>query len=171
MEVKKTGKLNILGSGVAFLITVFIGVIYILLMAGSEAGNLAHEITTDYAGYWALPFVVCILMYLCCLTNIVAIPAYYALKSKNSSSPAKKATGIAQIVASAVMLVLVIIFWSWQGGIFNGDASTPFATQYRILELIFAIAQIGLIVLTMAYSPRSDTLSQLKKKQRKASKN
>ena len=42
MENQKTGKLNILGSGLAFLITVYIGVIYILLMSGGGSGNIAY---------------------------------------------------------------------------------------------------------------------------------
>lgn len=115
MENQKIGKLNILGSGLAFLITVYIGVIYILLMSGGGSGNIAYEITTDYAGYWAYRFVICILMYVCCIVNVIAIPSYFALKSKNSSSPARKFMGAAQLVSAVVMLVLVIMFWTAQG--------------------------------------------------------
>lgn len=167
MEQQKTGKLNILGSGVAFLVTVYVGVIYILLMAGNAPGNIAYEIGTDYAGYWAFRFVVCILMYLCCAVNVVAIPSYFALKSKNSDSPAKKFMGIAQIAATACMLVLVIMFWSAQGSVFDGDASSPFATPYRILELIFTILAIAGVLLTVFYTASGDVLKKLKKKYNK----
>ena len=169
MEQQKTGKLNILGSGVAFLVTIFVGVIYILLMAGNAPGNIAYEIGTDYAGYWAFRFVICILMYLCCVVNVIAIPSYFALKSKDSQSPVRKFMGAAQIIASVVMLILVIMFWSSQGSVFDGSASTPFATPYRILELIFTILQIGGVLLTVLYSASGDMLRKLKKKYNKLS--
>ncbi len=167
METNKTGKLNILGSGVAFLVTVYIGIIYILLMAGTKSGNIAYEITTDYAQYWAFRFAVCIIVYICAIVNVAAIPSYFALKAKNSSHPAKKYMAIAQIAASSVMLIAVIMFWSAQGGIFNGDVSTPFATPYRIIELILAILQLGGVVLTTLYSANSDIMLRLKKKYNK----
>lgn len=167
MENQKTGKLNILGSGLAFLITVYIGVIYILLMSGGGSGNIAYEITTDYAGYWAYRFVICILMYVCCIVNVIAIPSYFALKSKNSSSPARKFMGAAQLVSAVVMLVLVIMFWTAQGPIFDGDVSTPFATPYRIIELIFAILQLPALVLTVLYTANNDMMKKIKKKYNK----
>lgn len=167
MEHQKTGKLNILGSGLAFLITVYVGVIYILLMAGNQPGNIAYEIGTDFAGYWAFRFVICILMYLCCAINVIAIPSYFALKSKNSDSPVRKYMGIAQIVSSVVMLVLVIMFWSAQGNVFDGDTSSPFATPYRIVELIFALLQIAGVLLTVFYTASNDVIKKLKKKYNK----
>lgn len=170
MEIKKTGKLNILGSGLAFLITVYTGIIFILLMAGNTPDSIGYEISSSHAGYWAFPFVLCIFMYLACIVNVVAIPTYYALKSKNSSSPIMKYTAVAQVIASIVILLVVIMFWSWQGGIWNGNANTPFATPYRIIELCLSIAQIGLIFLTIFYSPRSDTIRQLKNRQKKKAK-
>lgn len=170
MEIKKTGKLNILGSGVSFLFTVYIGIIYILLMAGNTPDSIGFEITSSHAGYWAFPFILCLFMYIACIVNVLAIPAYYALKSKNSASRLKKHAAIAQVIASIVMLLVVIMFWSWQGGIWYGDAKTPFATPYRVIELCFTIAQIGLILLTIIYSPRSDTLRQLKNRQKKKAK-
>ena len=81
-QQRKTGKLNLLGSGLAFVITAYITVIYILLMAGSTPGCLAYEITTDYAAYFALRFVVVILMYVCCAVNLVTIPSYLVMKRK-----------------------------------------------------------------------------------------
>ncbi len=167
MEIRKTGKLNIFASATAFLFTVYIGIIYILLMAGDTPNSIGYEITTSYAADWVFPFILCLFMYVACLANVLAIPAYYALKSKNSESPMRKRTAIIQIVASAVMLLVVIMFWSWQGNIWYGDAGTPFATSYRIIELCFTIAQVGLVLLTILYSPRSDTIRQLKNRQKK----
>lgn len=170
MEIKKTGKLNILGSGVSFLFTVYIGIIYILLMAGNTPDSIGYEITSSHAGFWAFPFVLCLFMYIACIVNIVAIPAYYALKAKNSTSSLKKYTAIAQVISSIVMLLVVIMFWAWQGNIWNGNAKTPFATSYRIVELIFTLVQIGLVLLTIIYSPRSDSLRQLKNRQKNKAK-
>ena len=167
METKKIGKLNMLGSGLAFLITVYIGIIYILLMAGSSEGNIGFEMTTGYAGYWAFRFVVCILVYLCALVNIVAIPAYFALKAKGSDHPALKGFGATQIIASIVMLIAVIMFCSAQGPIFDADVSTPFATPYRIVELILAILSVGGVILTTVYTANSDVIHSLKKKYNK----
>ncbi len=167
MEIKKTGKINIAASGLALLMTIYIGVIYILLMIGDTPNSIAYEIGTDYVGNWVFPFILCIFMYLACLANVLALPTYYALKSKNSSSPVKKASVIAQIFSSVVILLVVIMFWSWQGGIWYGDIGTPFATPYRIIELIFAIVQVGLVILTILYSPRTDTVRQLKNRKKK----
>lgn len=167
MEQQKIGKLNILGSFVAFAITVYIGVIYILLMAGTGRGNIAYEITTDYAGYWMFRFVICILMYVCCIVNVIAIPSYYALKSKNSESPVRKFMGLAQFIASVAMLALVIMFWAAQGPVFIADGSTPFATGYRIAELICAIVQIAAVLLTSLYTASNDQMKRLKKKYNK----
>ena len=139
MEQQKIGKLNILGSFVAFAITVYIGVIYILLMAGTGRGNIAYEITTDYAGYWMFRFVICILMYVCCIVNVIAIPSYFALKSKNSESPVRKFMGLAQFIASG----------------------------YRIAELICAIVQIAAVLLTSLYTASNDQMKRLKKKYNK----
>ena len=100
METKKIGKLNILGSAIAFLITLYIGIIYILLMAGTQEGNIAYEITTGYASHWMFRFVVCILMYVCVIVNLISITAFFILKATKPNHKAKSYALIAQIVAS-----------------------------------------------------------------------
>ena len=75
--------------------------------------------------------------------------------------------GAAQLVSAVVMLVLVIMFWTAQGPIFDGDVSTPFATPYRIIELIFAILQLPALVLTVLYTANNDMMKKIKKKYNK----
>ena len=163
MKQQKIGKLNILGSAVAFLVTVYIAILYILLMAGSGKGNIAYEITTDYASYWMLRFVVCILMYVACAVNLFSIPAYFILKFRNSISDFRKGVAIAQVAASVLILVFVIMFWSAQGPVFITNAGSPFATAYRISELILSIIMIGAVLLTIFYSANDDQLIAIKK--------
>lgn len=167
MEKQKAGKLNILGSLIAFCVTVYVLVIYILLMVGDTPGCIAFEMTTDFAGDWAYRFVLVILMYICCAVNIISIPAYFALKTIGSKHPARKYFGIAQITSSIVMLVLAIMFWATFGLVFNGSASTPFGTGYRIMEIILIPVMIGMLFLTVLYTPGNDMLKQIKKKYNK----
>ena len=167
---RRSGKLNLLGSGIAFVITVYMTVLYILLMAGSTPGCLAYEITTDYAPYFMLRFVVVILMYVCCAVNLVSIPTYLVMKSKNMDweAPRRRVFGAASFIASVLMLVLVIIFTAANGAVWNGDMSTPFATPYRVIEIVLASVQIGAVLLTLLYSVSTDALRALKKKYNKA---
>ena len=169
-QQRKTGKLNLLGSILAFVITVYVTVIYILLMAGSEPGCLAYEITTDYAGYFALRYAVVILMYVCCAVNLVTIPSYYVMKRKGLEWERKRrrAFGAASLISSVVMFVLVIIFMNASGSAFDGNMSTPFATPYRIIEIILTVIQVGAVLLTLLYSVSTDVLRTLKRKYNKA---
>lgn len=169
-QQKRIGKLNILGSTLAFLITAYITVIYILLMAGSEPGCLAYEITRpDYRMYFMLRFVVVVLMYVCCLVNLISVPAYIAYKARGNEYDAKKqrVLGIAQVISSVAMFVLIIIFWNACGAAFVSDMKTPFATPYRIIELILSILQVGAVLLTTLYSVDNDVIRTLKKKYNK----
>lgn len=168
-QQRKTGKLNLLGSGLAFIITAYITVIYILLMVGSTPGCLAYEITTDYAPYFALRFVVVILMYVCCAVNLVTIPSYLVMKSKNMGWEVtrRRAFGAASLIASIAMFVLAIIFTAACGSAFNATMTTPFATPYRIIEIVLTVVQVGAVLLTLIYSVSTDALRALKKKYNK----
>ncbi len=168
-QQRKTGKLNLLGSGLAFLITVYITVIYILLMVGSTPGCLAYEITTDYAGQFALRFVVVVLMYVCCAVNLVTIPSYFVMKTKNMEweITRRRVFGGASFVSSVVMFVLVIIFTVASGSAFDANMATPFATPYRIVEIVLTVLQVGAILLTLLYSVSNDALRTLKRKYNK----
>lgn len=169
-QQKRIGKLNILGSTLAFLITAYITVIYILIMAGSTPGCLAYEITRpDYAPYFMGRFVTVVIMYLCCLVNLISIPAYIAYKAKGREYDAKKkrVLGIAQVVSSVVMFILIIVFWTSCGAAFDSNMATPFATPYRIIELILSILQVAAVLLTTLYSVDNDVIRTLKKKYNK----
>lgn len=168
-QQRKTGKLNLLGSGLAFVITAYITVIYILLMAGSTPGCLAYEITTDYAGYFALRFVVVILMYVCCAVNLVTLPSYLVMKRKGLEweRTRRRVFGAASLISSVVMFILVIIFTSACGAVFNSDMSSPFATPYRIIEIVLTVVQVGAVLLTLLYSVSTDALIALKRKYNK----
>lgn len=169
-QQKRIGKLNILGSTLAFLITAYITVIYILLMAGDDYGCLAYEITRpEFSAYFMLRFIVVVLMYVCCLVNIISIPAYIAYKAKGREYDAKKkrVLGIMQVISSVVMFILVIIFWNACGAAFDPDMKTPFATPYRIIELVLSILQVGAVLLTTLYSVDNDVIRTLKKKYNK----
>lgn len=167
MENKKIGKLNVLGSGIAFLIALYIGIIYILLMAGTKPGNIAYEITTGYASHWMFRFVVCIATYVFVIVSLVSIPAYFTLKAVDSKHKALGFARIAQFVGTVGLLICVILFWVAQGPIFIKALETPFATPYRIVELVLAIVAIAGVVLTTIYSPSSDIMLALKKKHNK----
>lgn len=168
-QQRKIGKLNLLGSGLAFVITAYITVIYILLMAGSTPGCLAYEITTDYAAYFALRFVVVILMYVCCAINLVTIPSYLVMKRKGLEweRTRRRVFGAASLISSVVMFILVIIFTSACGAVFNSDMSSPFATPYRIIEIVLTVVQVGAVLLTLLYSVSTDALIALKRKYNK----
>lgn len=165
-QQRKTGKLNLLGSGLAFIITAYITVIYILLMVGDTPGCLAYEITTDYASYFAFRFVVVILMYVCCAVNLVSLPAYLVMKTKGLEweRTRRRAFGAASLISSVVMFALVIMFWSGCGSVFDGNMATPFATPYRIIETVLTVVQVGMVLLTLLYSVNTDALVALKKK-------
>lgn len=168
-QQRKSGKLNLLGSGLAFLFTVYITVIYILLMAGSEPGCLAYEITSDYAGSFAFRFAVVVIMYLCCAVNLVSIPVYLVLKIKgmNRNVTRRRAFGAASLIASVVMLVLAIMFTVASGAVFDSDMSSPFATPYRIIDIVVTALLIGAVLFTLLYSVSTDALRTLKKRYNK----
>ena len=168
-QQRKTGKLNLLGSGLAFLITAYLTVIYILLMMGSIPGCLAYEITTDYAGHFVLRFVVVVLVYVCCAVNLMTIPSYLVMKTKGLEweNNRRRIFGAASLISSAVMFVLVIMFTVASGSVFESDMATPFATPYRIIEIVLTVIQIAAVLLTLIYSVNNDALRVLKKKYNK----
>ncbi len=165
MEKKSSGigKLNLLASAVAFLFAVYILIVYIALMTGNKPNTIGYEIMSDYAHNWIYRFVLVLVMYFCILVNFVSIPSYLFLKGRKSGSPAKKYFAAAQLAATGVMLLAAILFWASFGPLFSGDMASPFATQYRILEVIFIPVMAGVQIFNIAYAPSDDMMKQLKK--------
>lgn len=169
MEQKSLGigKLNILASSLAFLFVTYILVIYITLMVGDSPNTIAFEIVSDYAINWVYRFILVLLVYLCVLSLFISIPGYLVLKAKNIKNSTRRVFAITQVAATLVMLLCVILFWSTFGVLFNADMSTPFATPYRILEVIFVPIVLGLLMFSIFYAPSSDILKKLKKQKNK----
>ncbi len=167
---KKTlgiGKLNILASVLAYLIAVYVLVMYIILMTGNKPDTIAFEIVSDNWVNWVYRFILVVLMYVCELVNLVAIPVYLVFKAKKIKPAEKKILAIAQVAASFVMLLLVILFWTSFGVLYKGDMNSPFATPYRILEVIFVPIMAGLQLFNILYAPSDDIMKQLKKQRNK----
>lgn len=158
----KIGILNGIASIIAFLFTVYITVIYIVAMTGNEANTIAYEIMSDNAINWVYRFVLVLLVYVCCLANLISIPGYLLLK-RNGSGLARTFAFI-QIISSTLMLLFVILFWASFGPIFISDLNMPFATVYRILEVIFIPVMIGLMIFNILYTPSDDVMRKLKKR-------
>ena len=79
----------------------------------------------------------------------------------------RRVFGAASLISSVVMFILVIIFTSACGAVFNSDMSSPFATPYRIIEIVLTVVQVGAVLLTLLYSVSTDALIALKRKYNK----
>ena len=108
-------------------------------------------------------------MYVCCAVNLVTIPSYLVMKRKGLEweRTRRRVFGAASLISSVVMFILVIIFTSACGAVFNSDMSSPFATPYRIIEIVLTVVQVGAVLLTLLYSVSTDALIALKRKYNK----
>ena len=65
------------------------------------------------------------------------------------------------------MFVFVLMFWGAYMPVFDGDVSSPFATPYRIIEMLIALLQIGMVLLAVLYTPTNDMMKKLKREHRR----
>lgn len=166
MKNKRINTINWIGFVLTAACFIYVFVIYLIMFTAAPTSFAWRMYVGQGVNYIGKIFV-CIAVFVVFLAMLYSVPAYFYYKADGRMPGREKVLGRLIVIAAALNLILTSVFWFMQGNIFDGNAGNAESTVYRIADLLVGLANFGGVWMLVFYSPRYDTIVELKKKRNK----